>query len=122
MDPAVGTLIGAVIAALVAWLIAVRRLSGKITNSDAADLWQESSAIRTWSAERIKELTDTVGRLEARVIAVEDERLRLLREMAQLRGTIGQLRTEIVSLTEELRLSRLRVVQLEEAAGASGGN
>lgn len=122
MDPTVGTLIAAVVAALAAWIIAARRLSGKISNSEAVDLWRESSAIREWSAQRIAELTETVTRLEQRVIAVEDERLRLLKEMAQLRGTIAGLRNEIVNLTEELRLSRLRVMQLEEAAGATRGD
>ena len=62
----VGTII-ALVAALVgplgAYLVAARRFSGQIETSAASELWAESSAIRVWSAARIKELQEEIAEL-----------------------------------------------------------
>lgn len=53
----------ALLAALGGWLVAARRLSGRIATSEAADLWKEAGAIRNdyrarlaMSDERVKDL------------------------------------------------------------------
>lgn len=87
------------IAPLTAYLIAARRFSGKIDSSDASELWKESRSIRDWSKHHIEELNLVIARLEARIGVVENQNV--------------ALRTEIVTLTAELKKSRERVDELE---------
>jgi hypothetical protein len=54
IDPAVTiAVLAAAIGPIGAYLVAARRLSGKINNSDAEQLWAESKAIRDWSNDRL---------------------------------------------------------------------
>jgi chromosome segregation ATPase len=121
VDPIVGIIVVAVAGPLVTYLVAVRRLSGKVGSSDASELWAESRSIREWSKDRIAELNTLVGRLEGRVGVVENQNLALAREnenlVQQIRGlsdTITELRAEIVALTAELQKSHERVAELED--------
>jgi ubiquinone biosynthesis protein UbiJ len=93
MDPLVGVVIAAVVAPVGAYLAAARKMSGKIQTSEATQLWEESRAIREWSAERLKTCDDeiqalrsTVRDLLARVDALEKRNVELERENAQLKG------------------------------------
>ena len=52
----------ALIAALGGWMVKARQLSGKIETSEAADLWQESAAMR---ADCWKQLERAQARIEA---------------------------------------------------------
>lgn len=74
MDPALIALIVAFITPIVTYLITARQFSGKIETSAAKDLWSESSDIRRWSLERIRELNQTVTHLEERVSVLEAEK------------------------------------------------
>jgi chromosome segregation ATPase len=123
VDPVLGVIVVALIGPLVTYLIAARKFSGKIGSSDAAELWTESRSIRDWSAARIAELNQLVGRLEGRVGVVESQNAGLSHEnealaeqVRDLTDTITQLRAEIVALTAELKQSRARVTELEEEA------
>lgn len=55
-----------------AYLLAVRKTSGRIRASDASDLWEEAGNIRRECAERVRAL-------EARVRELEAENARLIR-------------------------------------------
>lgn len=123
LDPLYGIVAAAILAPLGAYLLAARQFSGKVGTSDAAQLWEESRAIREWSTGRIAVLDSTVARLEGRIEGVElknselvRENDRLVNEVRHLTETIVELRGEIVNLTAELRASRQRVHELEKEA------
>lgn len=83
IDPAFIALLIALVGPAGAYLVAVRQLSGKIKNSDASELWEESRSIREWSTARNKELSDHIEKLETRVDELEEENRKL---KAQLQG------------------------------------
>lgn len=101
IDPAIGALVVALIGPLGAYLIAARRFSGKITSSDARDLWAESRSIRQWSQKQLDALTATVARQEQRIRTVEQEN-------THLRATVSDL-------TAQLEHAEARVADLEQA-------
>lgn len=104
LDPIIGVIASGALALLATYLVAARRFSGKVANSDAQVLWEESKAIREWSERRIQALDDTVERLQARV--------------SDLTGTITELREELQTLTNDLRDSHDRVQELEAGRDA----
>lgn len=111
--PVIAGLIIAIIGPLGAYIVAARRFSGKIGTSDAAQLWEESRAIREWSKTRIAELEGRVTTLEGQGSSLKQEKDELKVEVRGLTQTIVELRAEIVGLTDELRKSHARVEQLE---------
>lgn len=120
IDPAVGGIVVAVISALVTYLVAARNLSGKIKNSDAAQLWAESKSIREWSAERVKELDLHIERLEKRLNDVEaantklaEENRQLGRDLYECRNVIHDLQGQNANLERQLDEERARVAQLK---------
>ena len=73
------TFIGVVVGALGAYLAAARRLSGKVTTSDAAQLWAESRAIRQELEDRNRYLVSRLDALETKYDELQRENARLLR-------------------------------------------
>jgi chromosome segregation ATPase len=125
MDPVTAALVLALIGPIAAYVLAARRLSGKIETSEAKDLWAESRSIRDWSQKRIEGLNDEITKLQLRVSILETsneeligENKRLAEQVRQLSATIIKLREEIVHLTEQLKASRNRVGELEDEKGA----
>jgi chromosome segregation ATPase len=125
IDPVLGIIIAAIVGPLGAYLLAARKLSGRVATSDATDLWAESRSIRQWSTARIEALDMEVSLLRTRIGLVEQqndalarENSRLMEQIHELNETIGELRAEIVALTKELRASRERVKELEDEADA----
>lgn len=120
MDPIVGVILVAIVGPLGTYLVAARKLSGKIGSSDASELWQESRSIRDWSQTQIATLT-------ARVAAVEQQNAELanansgliqqIRDLSDLlvaaRKELVAARKEIADLTTELRAANARVAELE---------
>ena len=62
-DPVLVALLVALLGPLVTYLVAAKRFSGKVKNSDASQLWEESRSIREWSAAQIKRLEDEIQEL-----------------------------------------------------------
>lgn len=91
-------IIVALAAPLAAYLAAVRRFSGKIGSSDAAELWAESRSIRDWSQIRITQLNELVSRLEKKIdeCVITNEELR--EKNQELRETIVSLESDIATL------------------------
>lgn len=119
VDPA-AILAVSLVGPLITYLVATRRFSGKISSSDATELWRESKEIRDWGTSRIAELNATVGTLEQRITKCERQNDVLLRENDELRrqirlqaSIIEDCRAEVVRLKEALRLSQLRVGELK---------
>lgn len=126
----IAALVTAVGAPLAAYLAALRRLSGKVGTSDAAQLWEESRAIRDWATKRIEELNTLVERLERKVSDLEGGNNALARENGHLttmleehERTIGSLRQQVSRLSSDnARLHKentallARVTELENVA------
>lgn len=81
-----------------AYLLAARKMSGKIGTSDAEQLWAESKAIRDWSKERLemqdKEITDlreALSALSSRCSALEKENETLRDDLLQANDHISKL-------------------------------
>lgn len=115
-------LVIALLAPLGAYLVAARKLSGQVKNSDAADLWKESSDIRKWSTDRVKELDDQVREVEARLIKLEvengelaRENRRVMRELVDLQEINNGLRRKILELTTRLKQAGLTTETGEDA-------
>lgn len=62
-----------------AYLLAVRKTSGRIRASDASELWEEAGNIRRECAERVRALEDRVSELETMNFKLREENTRLLR-------------------------------------------
>jgi Co/Zn/Cd efflux system component len=93
IDPIVGIIVAAVVAPFGAYLAAAHKMSGKIATSEAAQLWDESRAIREWSAARIDKCDEEIARLteqlkmaRARLTEVEKENRRLERMLREIGG------------------------------------
>lgn len=90
------------------YIATTRKLSGKVSTSTAAELWDESKNIRDDYRSRITELNDILGRCEARIEALEkrNEQLylengRLARMLEEHEQTISELRQQVHRLAGE---------------------
>jgi regulator of replication initiation timing len=94
LDPAIIAIVVALIGPFATYLVAVRQLSGKIKNSDAEQLWEESRSIREWSTNRNKELVEQIELLKLRLDELEQSNRALVAENEHLRQTVARLKTE----------------------------
>jgi hypothetical protein len=90
VDPVVGIVIGAFIAPVGAYLLAVRKMSGKIATTEAAQLWEESRAIREWSAARIDKCDEEIIRLKAELEVAKARIAELEKERRRLEGLVRE--------------------------------
>jgi hypothetical protein len=88
IDPVLGVLIVGIVGPVGAYLVAAHKMSGKIATTEAAQLWEESKAIRDWSAARIDKCDQEIIRLTAELDAarIEIRRLNQLLEKREGRG------------------------------------
>jgi flagellar motility protein MotE (MotC chaperone) len=84
IDPIAGAIAVALIAPVGAYLAAAHKMSGKIATTEAHDLWEESRAIREWSAARIDKCDEEIQALREqlreaknRITHLESEKRRL---------------------------------------------
>lgn len=108
MTPTLAAIIGPVLAALVAYIAAARRLSGKIATSEADSLWKESADMRLDYRERIAEsekrqahLEDRIGKLEERNTELARENLQLQRDNYELERKCEKLADRVAELETE---------------------
>lgn len=85
MEAGIIAIIAALLAPIGAYLVAARRFSGRIETSAAQDLWAESSEIRKWSLERIRDLSAHIVHLEERIETLEHENNDLHEQVRSLR-------------------------------------
>lgn len=114
MDPVLGVICAAALAALASWLATARKLSGKIGTSDATELWNESRSIREWSAERIATLNSQVTELENRVEIVEGYNLTLLTDKQGLVEKIQDLAAELHSCKNTISTLNRQLTKAED--------
>lgn len=84
-------LFAALVGPLLTYLVAARKLSGQIKNSEATELWAESRSIREWSSTQIIELRRYVTELEGRVDELETTNSRLSIENKYLHAIVDRL-------------------------------
>lgn len=114
IDPLVG-IFGAIVALggpLVTYLVAARKLSGRIGSSDATELWQESRSIRDWSKAQIEMLTARIAAVEEQNATLASANADLVGQIRDLSELLGAARKEIVDLTGELRTANQRIREL----------
>jgi predicted RNase H-like nuclease (RuvC/YqgF family) len=85
--PAIFTLAGIVVTALVTYFVAKRNTSGRVDTSDAKTLWEEATRLREAYKEEVSML-----RTEGTNLRSEVNRLRA--ELEMLRATAQQLRED----------------------------
>jgi chromosome segregation ATPase len=102
--------LGLILAPVLTYVVATRRMSGKIATSDATDLWKESADIRDDYRDRLQHANDRQVNLEARQAALEARNNELGRENVILQGQIhacerlgDELRATITSLEATIR-------------------
>jgi chromosome segregation ATPase len=93
----VTTILGAITglaAAVVTYLVAWRKSSGKVDTSDAALLWAEGTALRKELRDRVAELERRIERLEMEAEAARKEREDCRREADRLRRQLSRYEAE----------------------------
>lgn len=95
MDPTIGMLLAAAVGAFASYLAVVRRLSGKVSTSEATDLWAESRSIREWSADRITSLQAEVHDLQVRMATLEGHNEQLLTDKEKLIKKVEELTLDL---------------------------
>jgi len=135
LDPTLIVPIAVALAGAVgAYFAAVRRLSGSVSTSTAADLWAESSSIRADYQRRITELNTIVKRMQDRIDALEAKNDELHREngalkrtlqaqedtIKHLHATIDRLESDNTEQRQENIRLRGRLKELEEQNGRAG--
>jgi predicted RNase H-like nuclease (RuvC/YqgF family) len=94
--------VSALISPLIAYVVATRRLSGKVNTSEASELWKESSSIREDYRERLRYSDESIRRLEGRVQNLEASNDELLAENRQLRLRVDELQKENTELHAQI--------------------
>lgn len=108
----------ALIAPMVTYIVAAKRMSGKIATSDAGELWEESKSIREDYRERILAAAERTVQLEARVGTLEGINNQLQNENFQLKHKVEQLEELIVKLRETITTMQGTIVdQRKEIEG-----
>jgi chromosome segregation ATPase len=120
VDPTLGVVLAAVCGGLLSYLAAARRLSGKVSTSEATDLWAESRSIREWSAGRIAELTEEIRTLEKRIENVEGHNEELLTDKRQLQGRVEELMRELTECRRACESLHNKLHDVEGGLGAEG--
>ncbi len=80
--PQIGVALLALGGPFLAYLLAVRKSSGRIKSTEAADLWLEAGNLRRECAERVRVLEARVSDLEERNVVLVNENARLMRAAA----------------------------------------
>lgn len=117
------TALGVLFGPLLAYVIANRRLSGKINTSEASSLWAESANMRVALQSQLDAALLRVTSLEARTSAAEERsnalqarNIALDRQALDYQTTISQQRTEIDELKRQVHDLQELVKTLQEAA------
>jgi septal ring factor EnvC (AmiA/AmiB activator) len=114
--------LGGIIAGpLLAYILAARKLSGKIGTSEASELWSESRSIRDDYRDRITNAEDRSRGLELRVAKLEEMNNNLVRENLVLQNTVSEFTTTIADLRKRIDFlekenAELRKLLIEEKA------
>jgi len=102
-------LVIAIVGPILTYLVAARKVAGRVTSSEAKDLWAEGKAIRDMLNDRIEVLENRIEELGQRVE-------KLSAEILDLRGERAVLIAERDALMRRLEMLQSRV----ERGGPNG--
>lgn len=97
-QPLIAAVIAAILGPIGAYLVAARKMSGKIGTSDADQLWAESKAIRDWSTDRMKAQEQEIQELRTEISRIAQRCTALEEENAQLRSELNTAHEHIATL------------------------
>jgi cell division protein FtsB len=104
----------ATVGPLLTYLVASRKLSGKIGTSDAADLWSESRSIRDDYRDRLDQSNRRQAACEERIAKLESDKNALVGENMMLRGRIDVLEQENKRLRDHVEKLLKQLIHEEE--------
>ena len=111
-------LVAGVLAPVLSYYAATRRMSGKIETSEAKDLWNESRSIRELLQHRVEALTNEVERLERRLRTLEEHNAGLLDTIREQRMEVERLHAELREAEAKLAVSVQQVAIKESEVAA----
>lgn len=119
MDPTtLVAVIAAVAAPIGAYLLAARKMSGRIRTSDASDLWAESRDIREDYKAQLEKANERTSRLEDRVARLERTNAELVGENIVLRARVTELEQLVDTQRQTIAaLERTIEAQRDELGG-----
>jgi len=80
--------IGVIVAPILTFIIATRRMSGKVNTTEASELWDEARDIRNDYRDRLEMANDRTREVEKRLAEVERHNNSLVGENLMLQGKI----------------------------------
>ncbi len=92
----------AVLGSSAAYVTAVRRFSGKITSSDASELWKAAELMRGEYRDQLAKANERLASVEARLAVAEHENVELANENLLLQRRVDLLERENAALTERI--------------------
>lgn len=101
-EPVAAAIIAAILGPIGAYVVAARKMSGKIGTSDADQLWAESKAIRDWSTNRLEAQENEIRDLRSALSDLTSRCSRLENENASLKDELGKAYTRIAELENRL--------------------
>ena len=101
-------------APLAAYLLAARRMSGKIATSDASELWAESRSMRDEYRTQLSASSERVKLLEQRIDKLEDTNTGYRHEIEALKGQIATFQLTIKEMETVIFGLRANKVELEK--------
>ncbi len=104
----------AIVAPLLTYVIAARRMSGKIQTSEASDLWAESRALRDDYKSQVGMLQTQVKDLISRVRELEENKTMLEKANLQLARRVDDLENELASVKKENQALRADIEEKRE--------
>ncbi len=104
----------AIVAPLLTYVIAARRMSGKIQTSEASDLWAESRALRDDYKSQVGMLQTQVKDLISRVRELEENKTTLEKANLQLARRVDDLENELASVKKENQALRADIEEKRE--------
>lgn len=115
MDPAAIIAIAAAILSPVgAFLVASRKMSGRIDTTDADKLWQEASDIRADYRDRVLACQDENARLRNELATARSEVATLRMELATSRNDLAGARNELADERNEIASLKHQIAELSE--------
>lgn len=93
-------LAGAILAPLLSYLLAAKRMSGKIGTTTADELWAESRDIRADYRRQVQDCRDENAKVRNDLAEARNEAAGLRNELADARFEIAGLKKQIADLLE----------------------
>jgi hypothetical protein len=107
----------ALVAPVGAYVLAARRLSGRIATTEAAQLWAESASIRDDYRTRLLQAEERALSVEIRMSALETKNNELTRENYQLIHRVEACETAMTARLETIATLEATVQQQREELG-----